>query len=658
VQRGIQRGQAIVLIAIMLAVVVGMAALAIDGSRAYALRRDLQAALDSAALTAGDRLQQSGSYSSAEQAAATIFGTNLRLYNAPSCAPGFGTPGPAPLTVTCTYSDGTVLTEVVYSLGPQGARFSLTATRSLQLQFARILTNGGNPTIASTAAGGVNNLLFSPALAALSGAGCGGTGGNAMTINGSGTMNVTGDVVSNGTIVVSGAAVQVAGDIYARCQSPVPGSVSNQCYPSGATPPCTYPDVAGATRSGFRFADPNFPAPAVVGGVQSAPNSTVALNAGVYSGIPGFLGGHCWFLGGGVYEWQAGYANGNDFVSNELKPPDEPDPADNTERATHQFWDTNGVSCSGGVQVNVVDGPRGIPVGTWSFVLTSTRTDTYNGLSYPRESAPSMCYSVRVNNSGQNIQITASNVPGATSYNIYAAPPNNGCGGPFGLAEVLPVSVPVLNTNTHPCPAFNGNGCTLGHESVTLDAVDLGAGFAPNALAAPGTTGAYPPNSETTPLNGNLPNQNPPRLGGSAGDRANENNCESTAGAYVSCPGPITPGAVAFYLPNGACFINSNFGDAYTFSGYQYDWMLLYEPGAGSPPANTCPNVLGAAGNSAFVGLVYTPTASVWFTSSSAFEATGMGGVIASTIAFTGTMPVINYKADYAPVPPASRLTG
>ncbi|TME57834.1 MAG: hypothetical protein E6I58_04580, partial [Chloroflexi bacterium] len=40
-ERGFQSGQAIVLIAIMLAVVVGMAALAIDGSRAYALRRDL-----------------------------------------------------------------------------------------------------------------------------------------------------------------------------------------------------------------------------------------------------------------------------------------------------------------------------------------------------------------------------------------------------------------------------------------------------------------------------------------------------------------------------------------------------------------------------------------------------------------------------------------
>ncbi|OLC24685.1 MAG: hypothetical protein AUH40_08470 [Chloroflexi bacterium 13_1_40CM_65_17] len=69
--RRYQRGQAIVLIAIMLAVVVGMGALAIDGSRAYALRRDLQAAVDAAALAAGDNFQQTGSYTSAEQAATT-----------------------------------------------------------------------------------------------------------------------------------------------------------------------------------------------------------------------------------------------------------------------------------------------------------------------------------------------------------------------------------------------------------------------------------------------------------------------------------------------------------------------------------------------------------------------------------------------------------
>ena len=107
-----QKGQAIVLIAIMLAVLVGMAALAIDGSRAYAARRDLQAAVDSAALAAADKLQQGGTYTAAEQAATAIFGTTLRLYAAPGCA-GYGSPGAGPLTVTCNFSDGTILTQVV-----------------------------------------------------------------------------------------------------------------------------------------------------------------------------------------------------------------------------------------------------------------------------------------------------------------------------------------------------------------------------------------------------------------------------------------------------------------------------------------------------------------------------------------------------------------
>jgi Flp pilus assembly protein TadG len=646
-----QGGQAIVLIAIMLAVVVGMAALAIDGSRAYAVRRDLQAAVDAAALAAGDKLQQTGSYSSAEQAAATIFGTNLRLYSAPSCLPGYGTPGGSPLTVTCTYSDGTALTQVVYGLGPQGSRFTLAATRSLQLQFGKVLTNGGSPTIVGGASGSVNNLLFTPAVGALDQAGCGGAGGSAITVGGAGTLNISGDLVSSGAISVSSGAVRVAGDIYARCQSPVPGAVTHACYPSGASTPCTYPDVAGATRSGYRFVDPNFPAPAVVGGSQGAPNATVALVAGIYTAAPGFNGNHCWFLGGGVYEWQAGYSNSNDFVSNELKPPDEPTASDNTLRAAHQFWDTNGVECSGGVQVNVVGGPRGITVGTWSFVLTSTRTDTYSGITYPRESAPSMCYQQHINNSGQQLQVIVSNVPGATSYNIYAAPPtSNGCSGPFGLAEVLPVSVPVLNTNTNPCPAFQGNGCTLGHESVTLDAGDLSG--SPNILAAPGTTGSYPPNSETAPLAAGLPNQNPPRLAGAAGDRANENNCGS-AGAYVTCPGPVTPGAVAFYMPAGACMSTTNSGDTFVFSGYQYNWMSVYQPSV-----NGCALTLGANGNSAYVGLVYAPAASLSVPSGFAFEAAGMGGVIARLITFSGTLPTINYSRAYAPVAPASRLTG
>jgi hypothetical protein len=646
-----QRGQAIVLIAIMLAVLVGMAALAIDGSRAYAARRDLQAAVDSAALAAADTLQQSGNYTTAEQAAKTIFGTNLRLYAAPSCS-GYGSPGPSPVMVTCNYSDGTVLTQVVSNLGPQGSRFSLLGSRLLQLQFAKVLTNGGSPTITGAASGGVNNLLFTPAVAALDQAGCGGAGGSALTLTGTGTLNVSGDVVSSGAVSLSGAGLRVAGDIYARCQATIPGSVTTTCYPSGASTPCTYPDIAGATRPGFRFVDPNYPAPAVVGGSQSAPNVTVILPAGVYTAAPSFGGGDCWFLSGGVYDWQAGYANSGDFVSNELKPPDEPDPADNTELAGTQFWNTNGVQCAGSVQTQVTNGSGGIPQGSWSFVLTSTRTDIFNGQSYPRESAPSMCYVETINDTDQTVQITVSNVPGATAYNIYAAPPGNGCSGLFGLAATLQVNVPVQNNRTNPCPKFSGNGCSLGHESITLDGNTLGNGFGPYPLAAAGTAGSLPPTGETAPLGAGLPNQNPPRLAGSSGDRANENNCE-TGGVYVTCPAAVTPGAVVFYMPSGACLSTTNGGDTYVFSGYQYDWISVYQA-----PANSCALTLGARGNSAYVGLVYAPAAPISVPSTYSFEASAVGGLIGKTVSFSGTMPTIRFNSGYSPVPPASRLTG
>ena len=50
-------------------------------------------------LAAADKMQQTGSYVTAEQAATSNFGTNLRLYAAPSCS-GYGTPGASPWTVT------------------------------------------------------------------------------------------------------------------------------------------------------------------------------------------------------------------------------------------------------------------------------------------------------------------------------------------------------------------------------------------------------------------------------------------------------------------------------------------------------------------------------------------------------------------------------
>jgi len=120
----------------------------------------------------------------------------------------------------------------------------------------------------------------------------------------------------------------------------------------------------------------------------------------------------------------------------------------------------------------------------------------------------------------------------------------------------------------------------------------------------------------------------------------------------------VTPGAVEFYLPAGSCLNNLNSADTYVFGGYQYDWVAVFEPGVFSPPANTCANTLGASSNSAFIGLLYMPSASVSVTSAYAFESAGIGGLLADTVSFSGSMPSIAYNPNYAPGPPASRLVG
>jgi Putative Flp pilus-assembly TadE/G-like len=645
-----------VLIALTLAVVVGMAALAIDGSRAYAMRRDLQVAVDAAALAVGDNLQQTGSYALAEQAATTIFGANMKLYTGPSCSPGYGDP---PRTVTCTYSDGTVLTQVVSSMGPGGSRFAIAASRALPLQFARILTNGVIPRVGASATGNVNNLLYAPTLAALSQAGCGGVSGSAVSVTGGGTLSVIGDLVSNGSIsITGGASVQVAGDIYDHCQAPVPGAVSNACYPSGSPTPCTAPDVAGVTHSGHPIVDPAFPPPSVTAGSQGLPASNVVLAPGLYSANPNFSSSVCYFLSPGVYDWQAGYTNAGGFVSNQLKPPAEPSAANNTMLA-NQMWNTGGVNCAGSTRVSGVDAVNPVKAGTWSIEVTSFRTDTYKGVFYKRESAPSICRTVSISPGGQVIQVQISNVPGATSYNVYAEPPpNSGCSGPFGYAGNVPVVGPVQNNNTAACPAFSGTSCSLGNETATFDSTVLGPSFAPNPFALADTPGAYPPSGESAPLRVNLPNQNPARAAPPGGDLANENQCDTTGGVPTTCPGPITPGAVEFYMPSGGCLNATNSADNFLFSGYQYDWLLVYEPGAAYPPANTCTNVLGAEADSAWVGVIYTPSAALTVNKAATFRTEATGGLMARTLTFIGQLPEIIGSAAYQPAPPASRLTG
>jgi hypothetical protein len=138
-----------------------------------------------------------------------------------------------------------------------------------------------------------------------------------------------------------------------------------------------------------------------------------------------------------------------------------------------------------------------------------------------------------------------------------------------------------------------------------------------------------------------------------AGDRANENSCKSVGNVWVTCPAAVTPGAVVLYYPSGGCMATGNSADTYIFSGYQYNWIALYQPSG-----NSCSVTLGAQSNSAYVGMFYAPGAAIAMSSPYLAEAVGTGGTLAGSVSFTGTLPRLVYSSQYAPVPPAARLIG
>src|SRR5258708_8341419 len=233
------------------------------------------------------------------------------------------------------------------------------------------------------------------------------------------------------------------------------------------------------------------------------------------------------------------FTNGGGFASNNLKPPDQPSTSNNTVLA-NQMWNTGGAHCAGAFQVNTLANSNAVRAGTWAIEVTAARTETYSGTNYKRESAPSMCRTVQVNG-GQAIQVQISNVPGATSYNVYAEPPPNPvCSGPFGYAGSISVAGAVENDGTSTCPAFSGTTCTLGHETAIFDSTILSLGFAPTPFVGPGVLRAYPPSGETPPLRVNLPNQNPDRAAPPAGHRPNANQCDPIRRAAATYP-PATP---------------------------------------------------------------------------------------------------------------------
>ncbi len=677
-----QKGQAIVLVGLILVALFGFLGLALDGGRGYLDRRAMQVAVDAAALAAAYNYMNNSDYTQAEQAATTEFANNERLYMSPTCG-GYGS-----LSVSCSFNDSTnqAVTQTVADHSIAGTTFTVTATHSIPVTIMQVLGSGSTMTVTTTATAvarrtGTNGA----AIQTLSPAGCPG-GGNSLTFQGNSTTTVVGDVWSNGNVFEqSGAA---GGSIN--------GNVSDICPAPPA--PLTSPrwSISGSQVNGFTIPDPGYPTPPVNNSSQNwGTQSCGGECPGTYASDPNMGGGAgCFFLAGGVYTFAGGYSQNGGFVSNELKPPDEPlltattsslagpitsipvsalsgaVPANSTvtvagqafvvtsagaasgatsipvnsksvsgsiasgttvvtmARSPNQFWDANGASCGSSFTLTRV-GSSGFANGTYSVQVTSVRWEP-NGVSscsgpasptcYQRESAPSMCRTIALGSSG-NIKVSVAAVPGAQDYNVYVAT-NGSC------------------TDLAYC-ADTGNG----NASVTI-----------NTCAA----GQAPPDPQNPAPGPGLGNANPSPGTPPRGDLANEGHCVNTStGNDTACPTTFVPGAVAYNIPSTGCVNLHGRADIYLFSGYQYSRVVLFEPGPEqSSSPNTCSNIINGGGYTSFIGIFYVPAANVQINGGNTYRATIAGGVIAWTVTITGNGGVsISADPTLRKWPPTVHLT-
>jgi len=660
---GRQSGQAIVLIALIMVVLLGFLGLAIDGGGAYLDRRSMQGAVDAAALAAAYNYMNTSDYSQAQQAATDTYAKNELLYTTPSCT-GYGT-----LSASCNFADSTgqVLVIDVVDRSIAGVTFNATGRHRVPVTLMQVVGAGTSVPVSAIATAVARHAgTGGAAIQTLSPAGCGGgAGGDSLRVSGTSDTIVTGDIWSNGDINQTGsAAAQVAGNVVDICPAipPTINGITLVCNdPARSTPPCPTGYSTGVETNGWVQPDPGYAAPTLNTTGRTWASTTVNALPGTYSADPRLTGGAgCFFLAAGTYTWQAGFTQQGGLVSNELRPPDEPVYNDNKTKATVQFWNANGVRCGGSFQpypTNADSSNTAVTSQTWGVEITAVRWEPNGGVSscsgpdslqcFLRESAPSMCRLVDVGG-GQNFKVWISNVPGAMAYNVYVDSSGT-CNGPSGYVTQFNNSAtegnqsvsncaPTLARNQAPPNPFNN--CDLGSSSVTINGNGLPGTWAPNFAAHPDTSGAYPPDGERAPLGSGLPNADPAAAAPPNGDRANENYCVDSSGVVVSCPGTYSPGAVLFYIPGGSsttCLTLNGGGDIYMYSGRQFARILLFEPGPlQSSTPNTCQNKVNGHGLTSLIGIFYVPAADTTITGNSGYMATIAGGVITWTATING----------------------
>ncbi len=713
---GLQEGQAIVLIALLILVLFGMLGLAIDSGRAYVDRRDQQTAVDAAALAAGDWYENYHDLNGytipkSEQ----LYANNLRLYagytSVTHTTVMVGANANYPQdTYTYTFPSSYTLTIVATNTQFNGYEFQYTSVHSLPLAFMQIFGGAPSVTINASATAIVGNQRQTPALLTLS------TGSCATTLTGSANLTVLGDVYTNGTACVD-SNLHEAGNCYGAtgsncsaaqyyCYNSTPGFIP---YP----PPCLSGDTWGAPIvPAPTLSDPGYLAPSVsyYNGAQGYSQNNRGTWTEMYPGQYGSFhlsGGSasCAFLNPGVYQWTGGYqsdATGS-LLSNELKAPDEglwSNPA-TTNVANPQFWDQNSAGCAGHFNLTVVPASGyGIKhnggAGNWGVIVTSMRYDTfkdpnigpdpcYNSPGCQRESAPSECQQVStddINNSGIDVNITK-NAPGAQYYAVYVNPVGcdgiltnfgffgrfkapgwtDGGGPPASPVGPYPSGTNITLTggsleNLYNCPlAAAVTICSLAYNNWG-PMVNCYSQIH-NQLCQPTDSEIQPQCFSNCPPPANLLSQENAPMSleyppYTGGDVANENYCQKPPN-----PGdPNAPCQGAEITPGAVQFYFPN-GSCMTQNAqgatYVFSGLQYNWIVIYMPASNTCSNTLNGGASTQYIGTIYSPGAS--WTLNGGNRAPLAGQVICYTAKVSGSAQVgIDFNPNYAPAPPAARL--
>ena len=630
-----QRGQAIVLVALMLAVLLGFLGLSIDSGRLYVERRQLQTAADSAALAAADAFwaahsthqPDSNADAAAYTAGARVFALNERLDPSGFAATGYGSYG--------LNGYGLVLTRLAPPAPNAAFVFEARASQSVGVTIMQALGAGSAVGIVAAARAAVGAQFSSPTVMTLSTGNCfGNNAGNSLSFKGNTTAIIEGSVYDNGSVFnqSSASTVAITDSIFDNCTTSLPNIDYGAFYPN--SPPLPDPLLGYDRLQQLLYA-------AYASLTPPAPGAAIEIGPGPYSLDPRFNGPNCYFLEPGIYNWRGGFTSNNGFMSNELTAPDDP------------FWDGNGAGCAGWVTAAAV--PASNPLGrlgAWGVEVTAIRTDG----GYVRESMPSgvpsglphdpaapaqTCVTVNVG-SGQGIQIAVRNSPGAKGYRFYLSP--GGCGGPFGYAGEydLPTSFVETydNQTSRECPkasnmpalpatpGIHTGACSLGYTvSQYFDGSVITSSWAvgPNeCVTASPVSGCRPP------------------TGGMYDDRANQYYVVGTGSAAK------TPGAVQFYFGGAGCLSQEGGGAVYAFSGIQYGYVVLYGP-------TTCPAKLTGGSYTQYIGVTYFPTSDVSISGGNISPVAGSIIVFSAVVTGGGNLAVTGISNQWL-MPSVARL--